>query len=267
MSLQIDGIDIHVEGEGPGTMVMIHGWPDTWRLWDEQVAFFKQGMRCVRFTLPGFDVDGPRKAWSLDELIGFFRRVVEAVSPGRPVTLMLHDWGCIFGYQFCMRHPELVSHLIGIDIGDAGSKAHVRSLGLKAKLGVIGYQGWLASAWRIGGALGDRMTRSMARALKCRSEPQFIGSCMNYPYYSQWTGRPSSYRGLPGIESACPMLFLYGARKPFMFHSRIWAESLAARPGCAVVALETGHWVMRDRPQAFNEAVAGWLASTHSVTS
>lgn len=62
MSLQIDGIDIHIEGDGPGTMVMIHGWPDTWRLWDEQVAFFKPGMRCVRFTLPGFDLDGPRKA-------------------------------------------------------------------------------------------------------------------------------------------------------------------------------------------------------------
>ena len=44
---------------------MIHGWPDTYRLWDAQVAFFKDRYRCVRFTLPGFDIDKPRRAFSV----------------------------------------------------------------------------------------------------------------------------------------------------------------------------------------------------------
>ncbi|WP_274378911.1 hypothetical protein [Deinococcus cavernae] len=30
----IEDTDIHIEGEGSQTIVMIHGWPDTYRLWD-----------------------------------------------------------------------------------------------------------------------------------------------------------------------------------------------------------------------------------------
>ena len=37
----IDGIEVLIEGSGrpdAQTIVMIHGWPDTLRLWDAQVA-------------------------------------------------------------------------------------------------------------------------------------------------------------------------------------------------------------------------------------
>jgi len=53
-NLLIDGVDVHVAGEGGQSIVMIHGWPDTYRLWDAQAAFFRDRYRCVRFTLPGF---------------------------------------------------------------------------------------------------------------------------------------------------------------------------------------------------------------------
>ena len=33
----VDGIDIHIDGVGPHSIVMIHGWPDTHRLWDATV--------------------------------------------------------------------------------------------------------------------------------------------------------------------------------------------------------------------------------------
>jgi pimeloyl-ACP methyl ester carboxylesterase len=44
-----------------------------------------------------------------------------------------------------------------------------------------------------------------------------------------------------------------------MFHSRAWTVALAARPGCRVVEMKTGHWVMLDAPQAFHAAVLDWL--------
>ncbi len=49
------GIDIHLDGTGPSTVLMLHGWPDTHRLWDATVAALQDRHRCVRFTLPGFD--------------------------------------------------------------------------------------------------------------------------------------------------------------------------------------------------------------------
>lgn len=258
---EIDGVDVRVEGGGSQTIVMVHGWPDTYRLWDAQVAAFGSAFTCIRFTLPGFDVDKPRRALTLAQMVGTLKNVIEQTCPGQGVILMLHDWGAIFGYQFAMKHPALVSSIVGVDIGDAASTRFRRSLSVKAKLMVVGYQGWLAVAWRIGGGLGDRMTRSMARAAKCRADPRFVGSCMNYPYYIRWTGAYGSYKDLVAVAPTCPMLFIYGRRKPFMFHTSEWADALAAGPGNQVLALETRHWVMLDNPREFNQAVLAWLTT------
>lgn len=58
------------------------------------------------------------------------------------------------------------------------------------------------------------------------------------------------------------MLFFYGERKPFMFHSTAWRDKLVAQPGHRVIGLPTGHWVMVQRPKEFNEAVLTWLSET-----
>ena len=239
---------------------MIHGWPDTYRLWDAQVAHFKDRYRCVRFTLPGFDIDKPRRAVPLEEMIETLRKIVEEASPGRPVILMLHDWGCAFGYQLAMRHPSLVSRIVGVDIGDAGTKAHLQSLTAKAKAMVLAYQLWLAAAWRIGAPIGDWMTRWMAGLLRAPSDRRLIDSRMDYPYYIRWAKAHGSYRGMVRFEPKVPMLFAYGTKKPFMFHTAAWAEALAARPGNEVHAFATGHWVMVQARDEFNRAVDAWLA-------
>lgn len=253
------GPDILVEGEGPQTIVMVHGWPDTWRLWDAQVAQLKRRFRCVRFSLPGFEPGSPRRAVPLDEMVEHLRQIVEQAGGGRPVVLLLHDWGCVFGYEFALRHPGLVSHVIGIDVGDAGSPQHLRELPLRAKLGILGYQLWLALAWRIGGRAGDGMTRRMARLLGCPTDPARIHAGMNYPYDIARTGSHGSYKHLRPVQPAWPLMFVYGRRKPLMFHSRAWAEALHAQPRHRVLAFDTGHWVQVQQPQAFNEAVEDWL--------
>ena len=143
-SFQVDGVDILVEGSSTDTIVMLHGWPDTWRLWDAQVQHLSSRWRCVRFTLPGFDVTLPRRALSMEQMVDFLRRVVQQASPDRPVVLMLHDWGCIFGWELAMRHPELVSRIVAVDVGDAVSAEYRRTLGARALAMTAGYQGWLA---------------------------------------------------------------------------------------------------------------------------
>lgn len=143
--VSVADVDVHVEGEGPETIVMVHGWPDTYRLWDAQVQALKGRYRCIRFTLPGFDASRARTAHTLDELVGFLLRLIERLSPYRKVILLLHDWGCIFGYQFYVRHPELVSRIVGVDIGDPASLR--RSMTPREAMMGMAYQVWLALPW------------------------------------------------------------------------------------------------------------------------
>lgn len=262
-SVQVQGIDVHVEGSGPHTIVMVHGWPDSYRLWDSTVAALKDQYRCVRFTLPGFDLDAKPRPTALADMAVLLSHIVAAVSPNQPVTLLMHDWGCVFGYEYAARYPAQVQRIVAVDIGDHNSVALQRSLSGKAKWDIFAYQFWLATAWKLGSlspALGNRMTRWMAGTLRCRAAPATIGWQMNYPYAMQWLGLLGGFRCARPVQPACPLLYIYGKRKPFMFHSPQWLEQLAARPQCAVQALGTGHWVMVEQPGAFNDCLRAWLS-------
>ena len=258
----VQGVEIHFEGDHPQTVVMLHGWPDSYRLWDKTVESLKDHYCCVRFTLPGFDVAAPARATSLDDMCGLLRTIVDEVSPGVPVTLLLHDWGCVFGYEFAARHPDRVARIVAVDIGDHNSHALESTRSAKQRCQVFAYQIWLALAWKIGGGFGGWMTRSMARAMGCRTDPATIGWQMNYPYAMRWFGTLGGLRAAAQVRPACPMLYIFGQRKPFMFHSPGWLADLAARPGCAVEAFATGHWVMAQQPAQFSRCVRQWLTAS-----
>jgi pimeloyl-ACP methyl ester carboxylesterase len=228
---------------------MVHGWPDTHRLWDSTVEALKGQYRCVRFTLPGFEPGAPKGAYAFSELLEHLRNIVEPVAP---VTLLLHDWGCVFGYQFAMRHPQLVERVIGVDIGDAGSRQHLAEIGASGKLKIVAYQVWLAAAWVLG---SDAMARMMARLIRVPPGRE-VRAQMGYPYAMRWFGVAGGFKDLRVFKPQCPMLFLYGKRKPVMFHSRAWAERVESR------AFPTGHWIMVQQPGEFNAALLGWLGKS-----
>jgi pimeloyl-ACP methyl ester carboxylesterase len=263
--LTVDGVEVVVEGEGPHTVMMIHGWPDSYRLWDGVVATLKGQYRCVRFTLPGYAPGQPRKARPLAELVALFGKIADTVSPHGKITLMVHDWGAIFGYEYAMSQPQRIARLVGVDIGDANSPDYMRALTAKAKWQIFSYQIWLASAWVLRGALGDRMSRYMARQLRCKVDPALIHCNMNYPYFIQWTGTHGGYGKRHQVRPDCPTLFLYGIKKPFMFHSEAWVGWLRSKPGNEVHAVKSGHWVMVDQAEQFNQLVGDWLARTPAV--
>lgn len=257
--ITVGGIDVHVEGDGGETIVMIHGWPDTYRLWDATVEALKGRYQCVRFTLPGFDPGQAARAYTFDELMAFLDEVIERTSPGRKIILLVHDWGCFFGYQFYARHPDKVSRIVGVDIGDPRSTRRI--LTGREKLIMVAYQTWNALAWKFGGGIGTWMTRALAKLGRCPSDRAPMSFRMGYPYWLLWFGGRDSYKQhVRRFEPACPMLFVYGVHKPMRFHSKAWAEELAAKPGNQVVEFDTGHWVMSDQPQRFNQVVAEWLA-------
>jgi pimeloyl-ACP methyl ester carboxylesterase len=175
--------------------------------------------------------------------------------------MLQHDWGSIFGNQFALRHPQMVSRIVCVDVGDALSPEFAEQLSVGSKAMVFAYQMWLALAWRIGGKLGDRMSRYMAGKLKCPTDPAMIVSQMNYPYYITWFGQYGSYKLAAPGQSPCRTLYIFGTRKPFMFHTQAWLDFLQRQQGSKVVAMEAGHWMMRTHADAFNEEVLKWLAA------
>lgn len=259
MSQHQQPLSFYIDGQGEQTILMIHGWPDTYRVWDEQVAAFSPYYRCVRVTLPNFDQQGARQAYRFDDVVEMINHVVDEVSPNKPVILLIHDWGCVFGYQFYRQYPQKVSHLISIDIGDALSKDHLKSLKVYQALMIATYQLNLAAAWFLPEAIGTPWTKLIAKGLQQPTPAEPVHRAMNYPYFQTWF-KPISDPVKPfSIVPDCPMLYVYAKRKPLMFQSKSWLTRVATKQGNQVLAMDTGHWVMREQPQAFNRLVLDWL--------
>ena len=261
--LASDEVQIMVDGTGPHTLLMLHGWPDTHRLWDATVDALKADYRCVRLTLPGFDIDLPDQATSLNDMCDLLLAVIDRVSPDEQVTLVLHDWGCIFGYEFAARHPDRVARIAAVDIGDHNAATFQKSLTGKAKWQIFSYQFWLAMAWLLGkyihSGLADRMTRGMAKAMRCPTSPERITWKQNYPYAMQWLGLAGGFKSAAKVQPTCPVLYIYGQRKPFQFQSPRWLDRIGDLQGSAVKPFATGHWVMCQQADLFNSTLLAWL--------
>jgi pimeloyl-ACP methyl ester carboxylesterase len=203
--------------------------------------------------MPNFD--GRRSArwgYSTEEIVEALVAMVRDVSPDAPVTLVLHDWGCFWGYIVHHRHPELVTRVAGLDIAP-----HVEpSPG--AVLGIIAYQWWLVAAFVIGGPIGDWMTRSLAAAMGAPKRSEQITAWMNYPYRNVWrdifSGRARNQTD--DYWPRVPLLFVYGKRKPFPFHSEKWIQHVEGNGG-TVIGLDCDHWVPRD--PRFGAILERWL--------
>ena len=260
----VAGVDVIIEGNGDETLLMIHGWPDSHKLWDSTVEALQADYRCVRFTLPGFDLAKPAYTPTLTQITDTILQVANSVSADKKVTLVLHDWGCIFGYEFAAQHPGRVARIVAVDIGDYNTAAFANATSTSAKLQIFGYQFWLALAWKLGnaGAVGfaNWMTQFMAGKMRCPNPPALITWQLNYPYAMRWFGLQGGLTQTLKVTPQVPVLYIYGERKPFMFHSDEWLKKLAAKPCSEAQAFATGHWVMVQQPQLFVSRVATWLA-------
>ncbi len=259
----IDGVTVYTEGSGEEILLMLHGWPDSYRLWDSTVAALKDRFVCVRFTLPGFDDALKARPLALADMTAALLRIVQAVSPDKAVTLLLHDWGCVFGYEFAAQHPEKVTRMVAVDIGDHNRSHFARALQAKAKLQLVAYQLPLALAWYLGRhistGLATWITRQIARGVQCPASGVHISWKQNYPYAMVWFGLQGGFKRAAKVQPACPVLYIYGEHKPFMFHSPQWLAQLDSTPGSRVQAFATGHWVMLEQPQAFADCLRAWL--------
>jgi pimeloyl-ACP methyl ester carboxylesterase len=240
----------------------LHGWPDTYRLWDSTVAALRDRYRCVRLSLPGFELAKPPRTPALADVLALIDAALARTSPDRPVTLVLHDWAACSGMntRCAIRSASRASS--ASTSATTNTPAFLRTLRPRVKLGIVAYQLWLSVAWLVGGALGDRMARWMAVSRGCPTDPARIGAQMCWPYAMRWFGVRGGMRGLATVAPKCPFLYVYSAKRAGMFHSREFIATLETSPGSAAVEFPTGHWVMLDDPAGFDRCVAEWLTSS-----
>jgi pimeloyl-ACP methyl ester carboxylesterase len=118
-----DGVKIHYVAIGKGPLiVMVHGWPDFWYTWRDQMEALSSHYRVVAMDLRGFNLsDKPKGVENYDMklLIGDLAAVIQDASkdagPGSAIVIG-HDWGGMISWTLAMYRPELVEKLIILNL-------------------------------------------------------------------------------------------------------------------------------------------------------
>jgi non-heme chloroperoxidase len=109
-----DGVRLRFtdRGSGPGTVVLVHGWKGSHRLWDHVVVGLEERHRVVAFDLRGMgESDKVRCAYDFDELSGDLAFVLEELDLG-DVTLVGWSMGCTVSLRHMERGGARVGRLV-----------------------------------------------------------------------------------------------------------------------------------------------------------
>ena len=252
-----------IEGIAAGPIAFfIHGWPDDASLWRNQIPALCKQYRCVLVTLPNFGERAVNAGgFDFPELIELLAATIRDVQPQGSVILIAHDWGTYMAYLLEKTHPHLVERIVAFDVG-----AHLGRPGAKVTAMIIAYQWALIGCWIIGGVippLGNLMARAVGGVIGVPPRQQAtIRSRAGYAYFYLWSGLLLPWKRknlLSRYRPQCPILYLYGEKKPFMFHSPKWLDIVAERGGYAEGIAGAGHWLMETHAELVNARVLEWL--------
>lgn len=116
------GHKIHFVEAGPAafdeaidTMVFLHGFPEYWASWQNQLSYFCEKRRVIAPDLLGYNLsDKPQddSIYQVPNLLKIYSQFVEKVNDGKPVVLVAHDWGGAIAWPLVAFYPHLFSKLV-----------------------------------------------------------------------------------------------------------------------------------------------------------
>lgn len=119
--LRLNGLDYNVAeaGEGP-PVLLLHGFPDSWRLWRHQIpALAEAGHRVIAPDLRGFgETARPAEveAYKLRALVGDAVGLLDELGVER-AAVVGHDWGAMVAWRVAMFAPDRVERLVAVSVG------------------------------------------------------------------------------------------------------------------------------------------------------
>jgi pimeloyl-ACP methyl ester carboxylesterase len=114
-----DGVKIHYAtvGEGP-LVVMIHGFPDFWYTWHEQMEGLEDNYKVVAIDQRGYNLsDKPEgeENYNMRFLINDVAAVINHFGEQKAI-IVGHDWGGIVSWQFAFARPQMVDKLVILNL-------------------------------------------------------------------------------------------------------------------------------------------------------
>jgi pimeloyl-ACP methyl ester carboxylesterase len=257
-------------GEGP-PIVFVHGLSGSWPNWLEQLPVFAQDHRVIAMDLPGF---GHSPMPSERITISLYARILDSLLETLGVsaaTVVGNSMGGFVSAELAIAFPQRVEQMVLISAAGLSTYRHHGVERIEPYLRrvapmIAAYTGFTAtrSDW-IARRSGLRnlslgfVTRHpsrlpaplVAEQIRGAGKPGFMQALranIDYPIRER----------LP--EIACPTLIVWGEEDQVIPVSDAYVFEELIPNSRKVIYEDTGHMAMLERPVAFNELLAGFIA-------
>ena len=282
-----EGIRLHAKVCGPSadsgapTLLFVHGFPEFWYAWREQLAEFSRDYRCVAIDLRGFNLSSQPTdvaAYKTAMLVADLAAVIDAL--GAPVhAVVAHDWGGAVAWSLAAQHPALMRKFVVLNSPHAITFARALATD-PAQQAASQYMNWLRREGSEAVLAEDDFKR-LFDMLGALSEEDRAA------YRDCWqrglTGGVNLYRASPlhpdTPEKPGKAALLAAALLPGQFHVRvptqiIWGTGDRALMPVLLDGIEqhvsdlrihriegAGHWLARENADEVNAVIRAFLAS------
>ena len=268
--VEANGLSFHVVERGRGEPVLLlHGFPDTSRLWRNQFpALESAGFRAVAPDLRGRgESDKPPAVgdYALPILVQDVLSILDAVGVER-AHVVGHDWGAVLAWELAIAHPERVDRLVAISVPHPAIGRSVQQL---EKFWYIFFFQFVGIAEEALSRDGWRLFREWLRGqgdiesyVEDLSRPGALSAGLNW-YRANATPAAMVSESPPGPPVRVPTLGICGAYDIALLPDRIAAS------GCHVSAPwrfelfeEAGHWIPLECPDRLNRLLIEFLGES-----
>lgn len=262
------------QGVGDGTPVLLlHGVPETSRVWRDVQPGLAEGRRVLAPDLPGLGGSSYSGPYDVPSVVAQLAALIESEVGGR-VDVVGHDWGGSLALGLAGARPELVRRLC---VANAPYRevplfraAHISFFALPAAPELVFRLGgpqivelMFKVAWRAKTPLDPEVCAEYAAAY---GDPQRVAAMLGYyraavrpKLAALLAGRPAP-AGPPRVKvEQC--LVLWGAADPVLPVATGESVVRDLGPGCAMVTVPgAGHFVIEEAPDIVLSVLRDFLA-------
>jgi pimeloyl-ACP methyl ester carboxylesterase len=279
---------------GP-TLIFLHGFPEYWQTWQNQLSYFSKEHHVIAPDLPGYNLsDKPQNVsfYQMANLIEFVAKFIKTVSPTEKVHLIAHDWGGAIAWPLAAFHPQLVEKLIIINAAHPSTftremisnplqrekSAYIHdliSMDAETLLSKENYQ-YLSEKMMVSSGFNVFNEKIKERYRQVWKQPGAVNGMLQYyrampqlaaettdnnhkNVHSTEPEKNTAKMKIPNIRINVPTLILWGEQdQAFVQENLNGIEAFV--PDCTIERFENAsHWVIHEKPIEINKAITRFI--------